>query len=233
MALAFLGSTALLGVGLFLYERRGQTDAAVAAVAPRSRRSTRRSRTRPRSRTSSARTAGLLVAGLSAPRGRRSRSAGESQLVAALGILGALAAPVLVDSGTSTRARVHGDRAHRRRRACSSGSAGVARDRRLPADGAATRVLGVTIGTSSCSRCRCSRSTGSCSSSRRSGTSSAFRRRRCALRRPRCCCSTPRFAAALGWLSDRRRVVPAARPPGCSASPSRISCSEGSASGSG
>ncbi len=33
VALAFMGSTLLLGVGLFLYERRGQTDAAVAAVA--------------------------------------------------------------------------------------------------------------------------------------------------------------------------------------------------------
>ncbi len=33
VALAFAGSTVLLAVGLFLYERRGQTDAAVAAVA--------------------------------------------------------------------------------------------------------------------------------------------------------------------------------------------------------
>src|SRR4051812_36112315 len=33
VALAFLGSTALLGVGVWLYERRGQTQAARAAVA--------------------------------------------------------------------------------------------------------------------------------------------------------------------------------------------------------
>src|ERR687892_276936 len=33
VALAFLGSTLLLAVGLFLFERRDQTDAAIAAVA--------------------------------------------------------------------------------------------------------------------------------------------------------------------------------------------------------
>ena len=42
VALAFLGSTALLGVGLFLYERRGQTMPRSPPSRPRSRRSTRR-----------------------------------------------------------------------------------------------------------------------------------------------------------------------------------------------
>ena len=55
--------------------------------------------------------AGLLVAGVIGAAGRTIAIRWQSQFVAALGILGALAAPVLVDSGTSTLALgLHGDR---------------------------------------------------------------------------------------------------------------------------
>ena len=104
VALAFLGSTALLGVGLFLYERRGQTDAAVAAVAT-ALASLYASLTYATSvQDVIATEPGLLVAGVIGAAGATIAVRWQSQLVAALGILGALAAPVLVDSGTSNLA---------------------------------------------------------------------------------------------------------------------------------
>ncbi|MGI8885580.1 MAG: DUF2339 domain-containing protein [Gaiellaceae bacterium] len=104
VALAFLGSTALLGVGLFLYERRGQTDAAVAAVAT-ALASLYASLTYATAvRDVIATEPGLLVAGVIGAAGAAIAVRWQSQFVAALGILGALAAPVLVDSGTSTLA---------------------------------------------------------------------------------------------------------------------------------
>jgi uncharacterized membrane protein len=102
VALAFLGSTALLAVGLFLYERRGRTDAAVAAVAT-ALAALYASLTYATSvQDVIATEIGLLVAGLVGAAGATIAVRWRSQLVAALGILGALAAPVLVDSGTST-----------------------------------------------------------------------------------------------------------------------------------
>ena len=102
VALAFIGSTALLALGLWLYERRGQTDAAVAAVAA-ALASLYVSLTYATSvQDVIATEAGLLVAALIGAAGAAIAVRWRSQSVAALGILGALSAPVLVDSGTST-----------------------------------------------------------------------------------------------------------------------------------
>ena len=104
VALAFAGSTVLLAAGLFLYERRGQTDAAVAAVATAlaSLYASLTYATAVQDVVGAA--AGLLVAGLIGASGTVIAIRWHSQVVAALGLLGALAAPVLVDSGTSSLA---------------------------------------------------------------------------------------------------------------------------------
>jgi uncharacterized membrane protein len=102
VALAFLGSTLLLGVGLFLYERRDQTDAAVAAVAA-SLAALFASLTYASGVQDVIDDAvGLLVAALIGAVGALIAIRWRSQLVAALGIVGALAAPVLVGGDTST-----------------------------------------------------------------------------------------------------------------------------------
>ncbi len=104
VALAFAGSTLLLAVGLFLYERRGQTDAAVAAVAT-ALASLYASLTYATAvQDVIGKEPGLLVAGVIGAAGAAIAVRWQSQFVAALGILGALAAPVLVDSGSSTLA---------------------------------------------------------------------------------------------------------------------------------
>jgi uncharacterized membrane protein len=104
VALAFLGSAVLLAVGLFLYERRDQTDAAVAAVAT-ALAALYASLTYATSVQDVIGTeAGLLVAALIGAVGATIAVRWQSQFVAALGILGALAAPVLVGSDTSTLA---------------------------------------------------------------------------------------------------------------------------------
>src|SRR5262245_20732207 len=104
VALAFAGSTLLLAAGLFLYERRGQTDAAVAAVAT-ALASLYASLTYATAvQDVIGNSAGLLVAGLIGVSGAVIAVRWSSQVVAALGLLGALAAPVLVESGTSTLA---------------------------------------------------------------------------------------------------------------------------------
>jgi uncharacterized membrane protein len=104
VALAFLGSTALLAVGLFLYERRDQTDAAVAAVAAALGALFASLTYGTSVQDVIGREAGLLVAGLIGVVGASIAIRWQSQFVAALGILGALAAPVLVSSDTSTLA---------------------------------------------------------------------------------------------------------------------------------
>jgi uncharacterized membrane protein len=102
VALAFLGSTLLLAVGLFLYERRDQTDAALAAVAAAiaGLYASLTYATAVQDVISPA--AGLLVAGLIGGVGAAIAVRWHSEFVAALGILGALAAPVLVGGDTST-----------------------------------------------------------------------------------------------------------------------------------
>ena len=104
VALAFAGSTLLLAAGLFLYERRGQTDAAIAAVAT-ALASLYASLTYATAvQDVVGAVGGLLVAGLIGASGAVIAIRWHSQVVAALGLLGALAAPVLVDSGTSSLA---------------------------------------------------------------------------------------------------------------------------------
>jgi uncharacterized membrane protein len=104
VALAFLGSTALLALGVFLYERRGQTDAAVAAVATALAALFASLAYATAAKDVVSADAGLLVAGVVGAAGAALAVRWHSQVVAALGMLGALAAPVLVDSGTSTLA---------------------------------------------------------------------------------------------------------------------------------
>ena len=104
VALAFAGSTALLAVGLFLYERRGQTDAAIAAVATAIASLYASLTYATAVQDVVGITAGLVVAGLIGICGAAIAVRWRSQVVAALGLLGALAAPVLVQSGTSTLA---------------------------------------------------------------------------------------------------------------------------------
>jgi uncharacterized membrane protein len=101
IALAFIGATVLLAVGLFLYERRGQTDAAVAAVAAAlaGLYATLTYATAVEDVVSEE--VGLLVAALVGASGAAIAVRWRSQFVAALAILGALASPVLVDAGTS------------------------------------------------------------------------------------------------------------------------------------
>jgi uncharacterized membrane protein len=101
VALAFLGSTVLLAVGLFLYERRGQTEAAVAAVASALAALYASLTYATAVKGVIAEEPGLLVAAIVGASGAAIAVRWRSQFVAALAILGALAAPVLVGAGTS------------------------------------------------------------------------------------------------------------------------------------
>jgi uncharacterized membrane protein len=102
IALAFLGSNLLLAVGLFLYERREQTDAAVAAVATALAALYASLTYATASKDVIGQEVGLLVAALIGAVGAAIAVRWRSQLVGALGILGALGAPVLVGGDTST-----------------------------------------------------------------------------------------------------------------------------------
>ncbi|MGH3127784.1 MAG: DUF2339 domain-containing protein, partial [Gaiellaceae bacterium] len=104
IALAFVGSTVLLAVGLFLYERRGQTDAAVATVASALAGLFASLTYATAVKDVVSEEAGLLVAVLVGASGAAIAVRWRSQFVAALAILGALASPVLVDAGTSSAA---------------------------------------------------------------------------------------------------------------------------------
>jgi uncharacterized membrane protein len=101
VVLAFLGSTLLLGLGLYLYERRGRTQAALAAVA---------AAIASLYASLTAATAlydlidpvlGLGVAALVGASATAIAVRWASPIIAGLGIVGALLAPVLVDAGTS------------------------------------------------------------------------------------------------------------------------------------
>ena len=102
--LAFLGSTLLLGLGLYLYERQGQTQAALATVA---------AAIASLYASLTAATAlydlidpvvGLVVAGLVGASAMTIAVRWRSPIVAGLGVVGALLAPVLVDAGTTGEA---------------------------------------------------------------------------------------------------------------------------------
>lgn len=101
VALAFAGSTVLLAAGLFLYERRGQTEAALAAVTAALAALYASLTYATAVKEVIAPEPGLLMAGLVGSVGATMAVRWRSQFIAALGLLGALAAPVLVDSGTS------------------------------------------------------------------------------------------------------------------------------------
>ena len=102
VVLAFAGSTALLAAALWLYERKGQTQAALAAAAA-ALASLYASLTVgtvvydviPEA-------GGFAVAGLVGAAGAAMAVRWSSQVVGGIGILGALLAPVLVDAGTSS-----------------------------------------------------------------------------------------------------------------------------------
>ena len=101
VVLAYLGSTLLLGLGLYLYERKGRTQASLALVAA--------SIGALYASTTAATTlyglvdpaVGLLVAGLVGAVATLIAVRWNSREIAAIGIIGALLSPVLVDSGTS------------------------------------------------------------------------------------------------------------------------------------
>ena len=99
--LAFLGSTLLYGFGLYLYERRGQTQAALAAVA---------AAIASLYASLTAATAlydlidpalGLAVAALVGASAMAVAVRWSAPIVAGLGLVGALLAPVLLDAGAS------------------------------------------------------------------------------------------------------------------------------------
>lgn len=99
--LAFLGSTLLYGLGLYLYERRGQTQAALAAVGAAIA-SLYASLTAATSLYQLIDPVlGLAVAALVGASATAIAVRWNARIVAGLGIVGALLAPVLVDAGTS------------------------------------------------------------------------------------------------------------------------------------
>jgi uncharacterized membrane protein len=102
MELAFAASAALVGFGIWLYERRGQTQAALALVgaglaslyASDAATTVHYHLLSP--------TLGLVVAGAVGVVALVTALRWDSQEIAGIGIVGSLLAPVLVDSGTST-----------------------------------------------------------------------------------------------------------------------------------
>lgn len=104
VALAYAGSTALLALGLYLYERQGRTQASVVAVAA--------AIGALYASTTAATTlydlvdpvVGLLVCGLVGVVATALAVRWDAREIAALGIVGALLSPVLVGSGTSAAA---------------------------------------------------------------------------------------------------------------------------------
>ena len=101
VVLAFLGSTALVGAGLYLYERHGQTQAALATVASgiAALYASDTAATQLYDLISPA--LGLGVAALVGAAATAIAVRWSSRVVAGIGIVGALLAPALVDAGTS------------------------------------------------------------------------------------------------------------------------------------
>lgn len=100
-ALGLLGSTSLLLAGVWLYERKGRTEAALAAVASALAGLYTTLLVGTQMYDLIPAEAGLACAGLVGVVGVALAVRWESMTVAAIGILGALLAPVLVGSGTS------------------------------------------------------------------------------------------------------------------------------------
>src|SRR5436190_6289821 len=101
VVLAFLGSTALLGAGVWLYEAKGRTQAALATVA---------AALAALYASDTAATAvyhlvsspvGLVLAGLIGAAAMLIAIRWDSPVVAGIGLVGGLLSPVLVDAGTT------------------------------------------------------------------------------------------------------------------------------------
>jgi len=102
VTLAFIGSAALLGGSLWLYERKGQTQAALAAAAAALASLYASLIVGTAVYGLIPNEAGFAVAGLVGAVGAAIAVRWSSQVVGGIGILGALLAPVLVDAGSST-----------------------------------------------------------------------------------------------------------------------------------
>ena len=101
VVLAFFGSTVLLAAGLYLYERKGQTQAALAAVAAAiaALYASDTAATQLYDLIGSA--VGLAIAIVIGGAATAIAVRWDSPVVAGIGIVGALLSPVLVDAGTS------------------------------------------------------------------------------------------------------------------------------------
>jgi uncharacterized membrane protein len=106
VVLAFVASTILFVTGVWLYERKGQTDAAVAAVAAALAALYASDTTATTVYNLVSPTVGLALAAVIAVAGTVFAVRWNSQIVAAIGIVGALLAPPLVDAGTSASSLV-------------------------------------------------------------------------------------------------------------------------------
>jgi len=106
MELAFAASTALVAVGVWLYERRGQTQAALATVAAglAALYASDAATTLHYHLLSPA--LGLVIAGAIGAVGLVLAVRWKSQEIAGIGIVGSLLAPVFVDAGTTTSSLV-------------------------------------------------------------------------------------------------------------------------------
>jgi uncharacterized membrane protein len=106
MELAFAASAALVGLGIWLYERRGQTQAALATVAAGlaalyisdAATTLRYHLVSP--------SVGLVIAGAVGALALGLALRWNSQEIAGIGIVGSLLAPIFVDAGTSTSSLV-------------------------------------------------------------------------------------------------------------------------------
>src|SRR5690349_14791025 len=104
--LAFAASLALLGAGTWLYERRGKTQAALAAAAAGFAALYASDTAGTALYHLVSPLAGLLIAGAVGAAALAAAVRWQSQEIAGIGIVGSLLAPVLVQAGVSTSALV-------------------------------------------------------------------------------------------------------------------------------
>jgi uncharacterized membrane protein len=106
MELAFAASTALVGLGIWLYERRGRTQAARATVAAGIASLFASTAATTLHYNLLSPVLGLVIAGAVGALALVTALRWDSQEIAGIGIVGALLAPVLVGCGTSTSSLV-------------------------------------------------------------------------------------------------------------------------------